>query len=160
MVTRPTSESFSLTDLTGTLELNMSGNFGGTLISFTATGADAGDLAGAINTELGNQGVTDVTASIDADTGELVFTNESDSKFSFTGQLTDSTTPDPVTRQVQATLDEASLSLADQFARREVLSFNVNVNGTQIEVDRKSTRLNSSHVRISYAVFCLKKKKT
>src|SRR5690554_380079 len=27
------------------------------------------------------------------------------------------------------------------------------------EGDRKSTRLNSSHVRISYAVFCLKKKK-
>src|SRR5690554_7396550 len=27
------------------------------------------------------------------------------------------------------------------------------------KVDRKSTRLNSSHVRISYAVFCLKKKK-
>src|SRR3989442_4565012 len=28
----------------------------------------------------------------------------------------------------------------------------------RIERDRKSTRLNSSHVRISYAVFCLKKK--
>src|SRR5690554_376125 len=28
-----------------------------------------------------------------------------------------------------------------------------------IKSDRKSTRLNSSHVRISYAVFCLKKKK-
>src|SRR2546426_8378710 len=27
------------------------------------------------------------------------------------------------------------------------------------EVDRKSTRLNSSHLVISYAVFCLKKKK-
>src|SRR5690606_39600932 len=27
-----------------------------------------------------------------------------------------------------------------------------------IIVDRKSTRLNSSHVKISYAVFCLKKK--
>src|SRR3989442_7319160 len=27
-----------------------------------------------------------------------------------------------------------------------------------IRLDRKSTRLNSSHVRISYAVFCLKKK--
>src|SRR5436309_12344776 len=27
-------------------------------------------------------------------------------------------------------------------------------------LDRKSTRLNSSHVKISYAVFCLKKKKT
>src|SRR5690554_7019208 len=30
---------------------------------------------------------------------------------------------------------------------------------SQVKVDRKSTRLNSSHVRISYAVFCLKKKK-
>src|SRR5699024_9398759 len=28
------------------------------------------------------------------------------------------------------------------------------------QIDRKSTRLNSSHVSISYAVFCLKKKKT
>src|SRR5207253_11354259 len=27
------------------------------------------------------------------------------------------------------------------------------------QIDRKSTRLNSSHVAISYAVFCLKKKK-
>src|SRR3989442_2804388 len=27
----------------------------------------------------------------------------------------------------------------------------------EMRVDRKSTRLNSSHVRISYAVFCLKK---
>src|SRR5690606_41348310 len=29
-----------------------------------------------------------------------------------------------------------------------------------VQQDRKSTRLNSSHVKISYAVFCLKKKKT
>src|SRR2546422_5535139 len=29
----------------------------------------------------------------------------------------------------------------------------------EVEVDRKSTRLNSSHGYISYAVFCLKKKK-
>src|SRR5690625_6854565 len=29
----------------------------------------------------------------------------------------------------------------------------------QWDIDRKSTRLNSSHVAISYAVFCLKKKK-
>src|SRR3712207_7045410 len=29
----------------------------------------------------------------------------------------------------------------------------------EIEEDRKSTRLNSSHANISYAVFCLKKKK-
>src|SRR5439155_26578249 len=31
--------------------------------------------------------------------------------------------------------------------------------GVDEEGDRKSTRLNSSHVAISYAVFCLKKKK-
>src|SRR5699024_12380891 len=31
--------------------------------------------------------------------------------------------------------------------------------GTDVKGDRKSTRLNSSHVSISYAVFCLKKKK-
>src|SRR2546427_7371409 len=30
---------------------------------------------------------------------------------------------------------------------------------TRAAVDRKSTRLNSSHSQISYAVFCLKKKK-
>src|SRR3712207_7537436 len=29
-----------------------------------------------------------------------------------------------------------------------------------VHLDRKSTRLNSSHANISYAVFCLKKKKT
>src|SRR5438874_4798246 len=32
-------------------------------------------------------------------------------------------------------------------------------NGQLRDLDRKSTRLNSSHVEISYAVFCLKKKK-
>src|SRR3989442_10104632 len=33
-------------------------------------------------------------------------------------------------------------------------------NNDALGLDRKSTRLNSSHVRISYAVFCLKKKNT
>src|SRR2546421_4374132 len=32
-------------------------------------------------------------------------------------------------------------------------------NDAEVGVDRKSTRLNSSHDQISYAVFCLKKKK-
>src|SRR5258708_30789887 len=32
--------------------------------------------------------------------------------------------------------------------------------GVDFELDRKSTRLNSSHQIISYAVFCLKKKKS
>src|SRR5690554_8118640 len=41
-------------------------------------------------------------------------------------------------------------------------AFPASLNGQMVGSigDRKSTRLNSSHVRISYAVFCLKKKKT
>src|SRR3712207_8346687 len=35
----------------------------------------------------------------------------------------------------------------------------VHVPGLKVVLDRKSTRLNSSHANISYAVFCLKKKK-
>src|SRR5699024_12751764 len=38
-------------------------------------------------------------------------------------------------------------------------SYVVATTATTYEEDRKSTRLNSSHVSISYAVFCLKKKK-
>src|SRR3712207_6850534 len=36
---------------------------------------------------------------------------------------------------------------------------NRQVTGSRCSQDRKSTRLNSSHANISYAVFCLKKKK-
>src|SRR5256885_6184984 len=38
-------------------------------------------------------------------------------------------------------------------------ALNVVTNGSSLSLDRKSTRLNSSHLVISYAVFCLKKKK-
>src|SRR5690349_22470944 len=47
----------------------------------------------------------------------------------------------------------AALAIAAWYALR-----NASVKA-RIEKDRKSTRLNSSHVEISYAVFCLKKKK-
>src|SRR5438445_3869043 len=40
------------------------------------------------------------------------------------------------------------------------LTGNLLLKGTRRRSDRKSTRLNSSHANISYAVFCLKKKKT
>src|SRR5256885_748155 len=43
--------------------------------------------------------------------------------------------------------------------RTKVLIFNSPNNPTGTVLDRKSTRLNSSHLVISYAVFCLKKKK-
>src|SRR5262245_63445666 len=35
----------------------------------------------------------------------------------------------------------------------------IHAKGNEENIDRKSTRLNSSHLGISYAVFCLKKKK-
>src|SRR5688572_32358825 len=48
--------------------------------------------------------------------------------------------------------------------RRPVLRFGaararLDVDEAIVRIDRKSTRLNSSHSQISYAVFCLKKKK-
>src|SRR3712207_8127505 len=45
-----------------------------------------------------------------------------------------------------------------QHARREADRVEERVRDEREERDRKSTRLNSSHANISYAVFCLKKK--
>src|SRR5690606_41731837 len=49
---------------------------------------------------------------------------------------------------------KAPVSLDKQYVRDYLKTLDWNR-----EPDRKSTRLNSSHVKISYAVFCLKKKK-
>src|SRR5438067_7246789 len=51
-----------------------------------------------------------------------------------------------------------SWDAADEGLR--LLKHDVDGRATFLVQDRKSTRLNSSHVSISYAVFCLKKKKT
>src|SRR5690625_5458756 len=62
-------------------------------------------------------------------------------------------------------IDELSKTPLDMKAIQETLAnAEATVNATQEDInvvieDRKSTRLNSSHVAISYAVFCLKKKK-
>src|SRR5690554_7289749 len=50
------------------------------------------------------------------------------------------------TRQVISDLRQDTARLEDLYGNR----------GSEQTQDRKSTRLNSSHVRISYAVFCLK----
>src|SRR3712207_6903447 len=67
--------------------------------------------------------------------------------------LADLTPPDPPTRYWLFGALAVGLSLGLVFgpvlALVEMLGFG----------DRKSTRLNSSHANISYAVFCLKKKK-
>src|SRR5205807_10149669 len=55
------------------------------------------------------------------------------------------------------------LTLSDGTATQEVTVYNEvfdQYRDTVKEEDRKSTRLNSSHLVISYAVFCLKKKTT
>src|SRR5436305_8694101 len=53
--------------------------------------------------------------------------------------------------------EDAACRLGLQLPRRSLRRMH---DGHQrARADRKSTRLNSSHVRISYAVFCLKKKK-
>src|SRR5690606_40072969 len=61
--------------------------------------------------------------------------------------------------------DEASVKnlmgeVERRFGRLHYLCNNAGIsyNAPLEELDRKSTRLNSSHVKISYAVFCLKKK--
>src|SRR5258707_8791184 len=58
----------------------------------------------------------------------------------------------------------AAAALCDalrEHARRQagLHEFAVRDNARAVSRDRKSTRLNSSHANISYAVFCLKKKK-
>src|SRR5690606_326886 len=58
-------------------------------------------------------------------------------------------------RKMLATVD-ANASAAEA-ANKEAIAKAVWPNDVR---DRKSTRLNSSHVKISYAVFCLKKKKS
>src|SRR5690625_6844596 len=61
--------------------------------------------------------------------------------------------------------DPVLLTLVERKTRFEImLKINQqdreNVDQAMNHLDRKSTRLNSSHVAISYAVFCLKKKKS
>src|SRR3712207_7508838 len=64
-------------------------------------------------------------------------------------------------------MDVPLLPLAHQYAKTGQVAELVGRNDEASEIglpilrqDRKSTRLNSSHANISYAVFCLKKKKT
>src|SRR5690554_7402217 len=77
----------------------------------------------------------------------------------------------PSIRQaVQAVIDDCNNVVTDQIAPSTNVTSTYEWRGhdfwTMFDdtdnpggTDRKSTRLNSSHVRISYAVFCLKKKK-
>src|SRR5688500_16762221 len=62
------------------------------------------------------------------------------------------------TLQTSALINEAYLRLVDQQHVQWEDRGHFFAVATQVMRDRKSTRLNSSHLVISYAVFCLKKK--
>src|SRR3712207_7978131 len=57
--------------------------------------------------------------------------------------------------------EDSAKTFEIQQDRHVNVSYMDDASNTYVSVsDRKSTRLNSSHANISYAVFCLKKKKT
>src|SRR2546426_3634839 len=64
----------------------------------------------------------------------------------------------PYTTLFRSHLSAVPLLLVDQPSRTSLGRIGT-CDGKGLQTDRKSTRLNSSHLVISYAVFCLKKKK-
>src|SRR5690606_39534015 len=67
--------------------------------------------------------------------------------------------PRPVTPNELLGKKAAPVDAADFASREEFRAYmKRQIERAEEEEDRKSTRLNSSHVKISYAVFCLKKK--
>src|SRR5690606_41213570 len=52
-----------------------------------------------------------------------------------------------------------SVDIGGSYETENTVTHTYEEDGIALVKDRKSTRLNSSHVKISYAVFCLKKKK-
>src|SRR2546428_9113608 len=61
-------------------------------------------------------------------------------------------------KSLPAVLDDADEGMAEALQRDKDLDANPKLGISIEQLDRKSTRLNSSHDQISYAVFCLKKK--
>src|SRR2546428_10412800 len=73
----------------------------------------------------------------------------------------------PISMQIVDAVDRLIVEAHDEIARLQAGGdggsaplHGFHPHGMGILIDRKSTRLNSSHDQISYAVFCLKKKKT
>src|SRR5690606_41198128 len=67
--------------------------------------------------------------------------------------------PVPVAGEREGVGVDAAGAVDERVAGPDGTGLQETAHRSQGRVDRKSTRLNSSHVKISYAVFCLKKKK-
>src|ERR1035438_3401255 len=57
--------------------------------------------------------------------------------------------------KIETARSQGDQFLAKYFTQRRVVTSTIQ--GELVQIDRKSTRLNSSHLGISYAVFCFKK---
>src|SRR5256885_13171252 len=68
--------------------------------------------------------------------------------------------PDQALRLIREQLDSNPQNAALYLMQGNALLQNKQPEEAAHSIDRKSTRLNSSHLVISYAVFCLKKKNT
>src|SRR2546422_4393755 len=76
--------------------------------------------------------------------------------FPYTTLFRSETSPTDLKRLVVSALWRTRTAIAIE---AEAIAIAVRVRQRALTTDRKSTRLNSSHGYISYAVFCLKKKK-
>src|SRR5436190_16861247 len=67
---------------------------------------------------------------------------------------------DPATTEIYTLSLHDALPISRNYRAALLRRFELRGNQQHVaQIDRKSTRLNSSHTVISYAVFCLKKKK-
>src|SRR5256885_2627418 len=82
--------------------------------------------------------------------GAVVYSNELKTKFAGV--------PAELIEKHGAVSREVAIALAEGIRERCGATFGIGITGVAGPTDRKSTRLNSSHLVISYAVFCLKKK--
>src|SRR5258708_15624310 len=96
--------------------------------------------------------------------GSLVFAEPSITPTnSVSGTPTPTTDSTQQVKDLQSKINDLQGKISDLHGQEKTLSSQISVMDNQInltQLDRKSTRLNSSHQIISYAVFCLKKKKT
>src|SRR5690606_40195702 len=77
----------------------------------------------------------------------------------FVGLLKPAQAAEDTMRELGTSSEEVRMKIREEGLLAALQDLKARVGDNDAAIDRKSTRLNSSHVKISYAVFCLKKKK-